>query len=136
MNAHLSASVAVLHNRVPNRIRFAVPLIKQRRTLAELLKQGLLKDPHSKGIYHAEPNVVTGTLLVKYHPALHSEREVIELVQARVRQVADGSMEISQKHKSPRLGKMPPAAFFTRELLVSVIGNVLAGLALIAIVGR
>jgi hypothetical protein len=136
MDNRIPASTEILHNRVPNRIRFAVPLIKNKRTLAELLKQSLLKDGRAKGIYHAEPNIVTGTLLVKFHPAFHSEPDVIELVRSTVDQVAGGQIEISQKHKNPRLGKMPPGAFFTRELVVSIIGNVLAGLLLVAFVGK
>lgn len=126
----LPHSVSILHNKVPNRIRFAVPLIRHRATLAAILKQALLKDAGARGIYHAEPNIVTGTVLVKYHPAVHTEAEVVARVRAAVQRIAGGSIEISQKHKDPRLGKMLPQAFFTRELLVSVVGNVVAGLVL------
>lgn len=130
----LSAAIVILHNQVPNRIRFSVPLIKHKATLAGLLKQSLLKD--AKGIYHAEPNIVTGSVLVKYHPAFHSEAEIVERVRAAVRQLAEGKVEISQKHKNPRLGKMLPQAFFTRELLVSIVGNVAAGLVLAIFASR
>lgn len=126
----LPETIAILHNQVPNRIRFSVPLIKHKATLAALLKQNLLKDAEAKGIYHAEPNIVTGSVLVKYHPGFHAEADVVARVQAVVQQIADGKIEISQKHKNPRLGKMAPEAFFTRELVVSVIGNVVAGLVL------
>lgn len=136
MKPELSETVAVLHNKVPSRIRLAVPLIRNKRTLAELLKQTLLKDTHANGIYHAEPNIITGSLLVKYHPALHQETEVVELVRSTVRQIADGRIEITQKHKNPKLGKMAPQAFFTRELLVSIVGNVIAGLVLAAVTFR
>ena len=124
----LPEAVTILHNKVPNRIRFSVPLIRHKATLAALLKQSLLKD--ARGIYHAEPNTVTSTILVKYHPALHTEAEVVERVRAAVEQIADGKIEIAQKHKNPRLSKMLPQAFFTRELVVSVVGNVAAGLVL------
>jgi hypothetical protein len=128
--------IAVLHNKVPNRIRFSVPLIKHKRTLAELLKQNLLKDAAAKGVYHAEPNITTGTLLVKYHPAFHTEAEVVDLVRKTARRIGEGKIEISQKHKNPRLGKMLPQAFFTRELVVSIIGNVIAGIILASIATR
>ena len=131
-----AAPVTILHNKVPHRIRFSVPLIHNRRTLAELLKQNLLKHAEAKGIYHAEPNIVTGTLLVKYHPAFHGEAEVVELVRDAAQKIADGKIEISQKHKNPRLGKMLPQAFFTRELLVSIVGNVAAGLVLAIFASR
>lgn len=136
MKPELSETVSVLHNKVPSRIRLAVPLIRNKRTLAELLKQTLLKDTQTNGIYHAEPNILTGSLLVKYHPALHHEAEVVELVRTTVRQIADGRLEITQKHKNPKLGKMAPQAFFTRELLVSIVGNVVAGLVLAAVTFR
>ncbi len=55
--------VTVLHNKVPNRIRFLVPMIKHRQTFADLLKQSLLREPEAKGIYHAEPNIVTARSL-------------------------------------------------------------------------
>jgi hypothetical protein len=130
----MAETVVVLHNKVPNRIRLLVPQIKNRRTYAELLKQSLLKDPDGKGVYHAEPNVVSGTILIKYHPALHTEAEVVRLVDDAAQRIADGKVEITAKHKNPRLGKMLPQAFFTRELVVSIIGNVLAGVILAAVV--
>jgi hypothetical protein len=136
MNPTISESVAILHNAVPCRIRFSVPLIRNKRTLAELLRQTLLKDTQVNGIYHAEPNIVTGSLLVKYHPALHSEAEVVELVQTLVRQIASGQIEITHKHKNPKVGRMAPGAFFTRELLVSIVGNVVAGLVIAALTFR
>lgn len=136
MTPSISETVAILHDRVPNRIRFAVPLIKNKRTLAELLKQSLLKDTHANGIYHAEPNIVTGSLLVKFHPAFHNEAEVTELVQGVVRQIATGQIEITQKHKNPKVGRMAPGAFFTRELLVSIVGNVIAGLVIASLTFR
>jgi hypothetical protein len=136
MKHAMPETVAILHNKVPSRIRFSVPLIRNRRTLAELLKQSLLKDAKANGIYHAEPNITTGSLLVKYHSAFHSEAEVVELVGSIVRQIANGKIEISQKHKNPRLGKMAPQAFFTRELMVSIVGNVVAGLVLAALTFR
>jgi hypothetical protein len=95
-----------------------------------MLKHHLLKDPDAKGIYHAEPNIVTGTLLVKYHPAIHTREEVVHLVEDLAYRIDIGEVEITQKHKNPRLGKMLPGAFFTRELLVSIVGNVVAGLLL------
>lgn len=136
MNHPLPHSISILHNKVPNRVRFSVPLIRHRQTLAELLKQTLMKDPEVQGIYHAEPNIVTGTLLVKYHPALHSETEIVERVRWAIQQIAEGKIEISLKHKNPRLGKMLPKAFFTRELVVSIVGNVIAGLVLAAVTFR
>ncbi len=127
-------SLSILHNKVPNRIRFAVPLIRHKQTYALMLKQGLLKNPDAKGIYHAEPNITTGTILIKYHPAMHSEDDIVRLVHAVLENLSDGKIEITEKHKNPRLGKMRPAAFFTRELLVSIGGNVIAGLLLAFII--
>lgn len=120
-------TVSIVHNRAPNRIRLLVPILKNHATVAELLKQSVLKDVEGKGIYHAEPNITTATLLVKYHPALHSEADVVKLVTRVAQQIGEGRIEFSAKHKNPRLGKMPPAAFFTRELVVSIFGNVIAG---------
>lgn len=127
-------TITIIHNKVPNRIRFRVPLIKHQQTFADLFKQTLLRDEGAKGIYHAEPNIVTGTILVKFHPAYHSEDEVVQLVIATANKLRDGKIEITQKHKNPRLGKMPPGAFFTRELLVSIVGNVIAGIFVAVIV--
>ncbi len=127
-------TITIIHNKVPNRIRFRVPLIKHQQTFADLFKQTLLRDEGAKGIYHAEPNIVTGTILVKFHPAYHSEEEVVQLVTATANKLRDGKIEITQKHKNPRLGKMPPGAFFTRELLVSIAGNVIAGIFVAVIV--
>ena len=124
----------VIHNRVPFRLRIAVPIIRYKPTYAELLKQTLLNDPGSRGIYHAEPNIVTGNVLVKYHPAIHSEFEVLELVERTISRIELGQIEITLKHKNPRLSRMNPGAFFTRELLVSIGGNIIAGLVLAAIV--
>jgi dissimilatory sulfite reductase (desulfoviridin) alpha/beta subunit len=132
----MSETIAIVHNKVPARIRIRVPLIRNKRTLAELLKQSLLKDAQAKGIYHAEPNVTTGTFLIKYHPALHTEAEVVERVQAIARNIAAGTIEITAKHKNPRLGKMQPQAFFARELIVSIGGNVIAGFILAALISR
>lgn len=129
-------TVSIVHNRAPSRIRFLVPIIKNRATFAELLKQNVLKDPAGKGVYHAEPNITTATLLVKYHPGLHSEADVLRLVSRIAQQIAAGQIEFSAKHKNPRLGKMPPAAFFTRELAVSIVGNVLGGILLAAVLSR
>ncbi len=122
--------IEIHHNKVPNRIRFSVPLIRYKQTFAEMLKQSLLRDVNAKGIYHAEPNIVTGTILVKYHPAFHSESEIVELVKSHVKQLGEGNIEITQKHKNPKVGRMRPGAFFTRELLVSIAGNVIAGIVL------
>ena len=122
--------IEIHHNKVPNRIRFNVPLIRYKQTFAEMLKQSLLRDVNAKGIYHAEPNIVTGTILVKYHPAFHSESEIVELVKSHVKQLGEGKIEITQKHKNPKVGRMRPGAFFTRELLVSIAGNVIAGIVL------
>jgi hypothetical protein len=127
-------TISILHNKVPNRIRIRVPLIKHKQTYADLLKQSLLTDAEGKGIYHAEPNIVTGTMLVKFHPACHSEEDVIRLITKTVHNLHDGKIEITQKHKNPKLGKMPPGAFFTRELLVSIVGNIVAGIFLAVIV--
>ena len=127
-------TITIIHNKVPNRIRFRVPLIKHQQTFADLFKQTLLRDEEAKGIYHAEPNIVTGTILVKFHPAYHNEDEVVQLVIATANKLRDGKIEITEKHKNPRLGKMPPGAFFTRELLVSIFGNVIAGIFLAVIV--
>lgn len=123
-------TLEVIHNRVPNRIRLRVPMIRHKQTFAELLKQSLLRDEASRGIYHAEPNIVTGSILIKYHPAMHSEDDVLGLVRKAVQTIDQGKVEITFKHKNPRLGKMKPAAFFTRELLVSIGGNIVAGLLL------
>jgi hypothetical protein len=130
------ADISIVHNKVPCRIRFSIPMIKHRRTFSEMLKQNLLKDPLAKGIYHAEPNIVTGTLLIKYHPAIHTHEEVVHLVKDLAYRIDIGEVEITQKHKNPRLGKMLPGAFFTRELLVSIVGNVVAGLLLAFIIVR
>jgi hypothetical protein len=129
-------TVAIVHNKVPARIRVRVPLIRNKRTLAELLKHGLLGDARAKGIYHAEPNITTGTILIKYHPALHTETEVIEQIRAIARNISAGTIEITAKHKNPKLGKMQPQAFFTRELMVSIAGNIIAGLVLAALISR
>ena len=126
--------VRIIHNRVPFRLRLSIPLIRHKHTYAELLKQSLLNDPASRGIYHAEPNIVTGNLLLKYDPALHAESEVLELVEKTVSRIEQGQIEITLKHKNPRLSRMQPGAFFTRELLVSIGGNVIAGLVLAAII--
>ncbi|BBL75101.1 HMA2 domain-containing protein [Methylomagnum ishizawai] len=125
---------SVVHNQVPGRIRLLVPVIKHKRTFAGLLRQNLLKGPAGKGIYHAEPNIVTGTVLIKYHRAVYSETEILRWVERIARKIALGEIEITAKHKNPRLGKMLPGAFFTRELLVSICGNVIAGLVLAAMV--
>ncbi len=109
-------------------------MIRYKQTFAELLKQSLLRDGNAKGIYHAEPNVTTGTILIKYHPALNSELEIIELVKLTVQKLNDGKIEITQKHKNPKVGRMNPGAFFTRELLVSIAGNVIAGIVLAFII--
>jgi hypothetical protein len=127
-------TITIIHNKVPNRIRIRVPLIKHKQTFADVLKHCLLSDEEAKGIYHAEPNIVTGTILVKFHPAYHSEEEVVQLVRTTANKLRDGKIEITQKHKNPRLGKMPPGAFFTRELLVSIVGNIIAGVFLAVIV--
>lgn len=129
-------AVSILHNKVPNRIRVSVPLIKHKQTLATLLKQNLLKHEEAKGVYHAEPNIITGTLLVKYHPAFHKEAEVVELIRTTLQNIGEGKIVISEKHKNPRLGKMLPKAFFTRELIVSIVGNVVGGILLAAIISR
>ena len=121
-------TIIIVNNKVANRIRFLVPLIKYKQTFADMLKQSLLRDPNAKGIYQAEPNVITGTLLVKYHPAFHSEAEIIELVRTNTQSLGEGKIEITQKHKNPKVGRMNPGAFFTRELLVSIVGNVIAGI--------
>ena len=134
MRDAMQDAVTVLHNKVPNRIRLRVPLIKQKQTYAGLLKHSLLNDERAKGIYHAEPNIVTGTILIKFHPAFHSEEDVLNLVSDTINNLRDGNIEISQKHKNPKLGKMEPGAFFTRELLVSIVGNVVAGLFLAVLV--
>lgn len=128
--------ISILHDKVPNRIRFRIPLIRYKQTYAEILKQSILRDPAAKGIYHAEPNIVTGTLLVKYHPALHSEEHVVELVRSVVENFSCGHIEILAKHKNPRIGKMRPGQFFTRELVVSIVGNVVAGLILAFMIAR
>lgn len=132
----MNKDISIVHNAVPNRIRVLVPLIRHKQTFAELLKQSLLKDADAKGIYHAEPNVVTATMLIKYHPVMHTEEDVLELVRRTTRNITEGKIEISSKHKNPRLGKMLPGAFFTRELLVSIGGNVIAGLLLAALMTR
>lgn len=120
----------IIHNRVPFRLRLAVPIIRHKHTYAELLKQTLLNESSSRGIYHVEPNAVTGTLLVKYHPAQHAEVDVISLVADALSRIERGEIEITQKHRKPRLSRMQPGAFFTRELLVSIGANVIAGIVL------
>ncbi len=134
MNYAIQDTIYIVHNSVPNRIRLLVPLIKYKHTFAELLKQCLLRDANAKGVYHAEPNVITGTLLVKYHPAFHTEAEIIELVRANALKLKEGKIEITQKHKNPKVGRMRPGAFFTRELLVSIAGNVVAGIILALVI--
>ncbi|WP_119630576.1 HMA2 domain-containing protein [Methylocaldum marinum] len=129
-------TVAIVHNKVPARIRVRIPLIRNKRTMAELLKHSLLGDVKAKGIYHAEPNITTGTVLIKYHPALHTETEVIERIRAIARNISTGTIEITAKHKNPKLGKMQPQAFFTRELIVSIAGNIIAGFVLAALISR
>jgi hypothetical protein len=123
-------TISVVHDKVPNRIRYYVPLIKNKHTYALMLKQTLLRDGEAKGIYHAEPNIITGNILIKYHPAMHTQAEVEHLLQETLRDLVEGKIDITEKHKNPRLGKMHPGAFFTRELLVSIGGNVIAGLIL------
>ena len=120
----------IIHNLVPFRLRLSVPTIRHKHTFAELLKQTLLQEPSSRGIYHVEPNALTGTLLVKYHPAQHAEVDVISLVTDALARIESGEIEITQKHRKPRLSRMQPSAFFTRELMVSIGGNVIAGLVL------
>jgi hypothetical protein len=128
-------TVQIIHNKVPNRVRLHIPMIRHRQTFADVLKQSLLRDKAAKGIYHAEANIITGNLLIKYHPAFHRESEVIDLVREKVAAIGAGKIEISFKHKNPRLGKMKPGAFFTRELLVSIGGNIIAGIALALLIG-
>jgi hypothetical protein len=130
MNTAPHSTLAILHNKVPSRIRLAVPLIRNKQTYALMLKQSLLKNPDAKGIYHAEPNTVTGTILIKYHPAIHSEAEILGLVQAILEDLSQGKIEITEKHKNPRVGRMQPGDYFTRELMVSIVGNVIAGVVL------
>ncbi|CAL1240002.1 HMA2 domain-containing protein [Candidatus Methylocalor cossyra] len=127
-------TVSIVHNKVPNRIRLRVPVIKNKATYAALLRQNLLRDSAARGIYHAEPNIITGTILIKYHPAFHNEADILRTVSQAAHRVADGGIEITAKHKEPKLGKMRPQAFFTRELLVSICGNVIAGLILAAVI--
>jgi hypothetical protein len=129
-------AISIKHDKVPCRIRFSIPMIRHKRTLAEVLKHNLLKDPEAKGIYHAEPSVLTGTMLIKYHPAMHTHDQVVSLVENLATKIDLGEVEITQKHKNPRLGKMLPGAFFTRELLVSIVGNVIAGLLLAFMMSR
>lgn len=50
--------------------------------------------------------------------------------------IAEGQVEIAATHKNPRAGRMLADAFFTRELLVSIGGNVIAGLILAAVIAR
>jgi len=126
--------VYIVNNKVANRIRFLVPMIKYRDTFADLLKQSLLRDPNGKGIYHAEPNATTGTILVKYHPAFHSEADIIELVRVNSQRIYEGKIEITHKHKNPKVGRMNPGAYFTRELIVSIVGNVIAGIILAVVI--
>ena len=128
--------IRILHNRVPERLRLHVALIKHRATLAEMLKQTLLKDPGARGIYHAEPNIATGSLLIKYHPALQTESQIVALVDTIAGQIADGQVPITAKHRNPRVSRMLPGAYFSRELVVSVVGNVVAGLVLAAFMTR
>lgn len=125
-----TAEVTVLHDRVPHRLRLSIPLIKHKATFAAVLKQTLLGDPEFRGIYHVEPNELTGSLIIKFHTALHTQQEVIALVEQSVGKLADGSTVIMLKHKNPRLGRMKPGAYFSRELMVSIAGNVIAGLVL------
>lgn len=129
-----SGHFTILHDRVPNRIRLSVPMLKHKRTYAELLKQSLLNNVAIKGIYHVEPSIITGSVLIKYHPAFHSKEEVLELVHTAVENISRGNILITAKHKNPRLGKMRPGAFFTRELLVSIGGNIISGIALAALI--
>jgi hypothetical protein len=136
MNTTATNHVEILHNRAAERIRLRVPIIKHRPTIAELLKHHLLKNPDAEGIYHAEPNAVTGTLLIKYHPALRTEREIVELVEALASKIGEGAVPITAKHRNPRVSRMMPGAYFSRELIVSVAGNVLAGLVLAAFLTR
>jgi hypothetical protein len=132
----MNDSVRILHDRVPDRIRLRVALIKHRATLAEVLKHSLLKDPDGHGIYHAEANVVTGSLLIKFHPSLQTQRQVVDLVRATAERIAEGDIPATAKHRNPRVSKMLPGAYFSRELLVSVAGNVIAGLVLAAFIAR
>ncbi len=130
MKSTVPQTVSILHDKVPNRIRFYVPLIRNRQTYAEMLKQTLLNNAEAKGIYHAEPNIIRGTVLIKYHPAMHSQEQIVSVLEAALQNLADGKIEITAKHKNPRVGKMRPGAFFTRELLVSIGGNIIAGIVL------
>ena len=127
--------ISVVHNKVPNRLRLYVPMLRHKQTYAEMLKQTLLHHSEAKGIYHAEANIITGTILIKYHPAFHNEAQILDVVHKAVRSIQDGKIEISLKHKNPRLGKMKPAAFFTRELLVGIGGNIIAGVLLAFMLG-
>ena len=134
MNPVSLDTIYIVHNSVPYRIRLRVPLIRYKHTFAELLKQCLLRDANAKGIYHAEPNVTTGTILIKYHPAFHNEAEIVQLVKANALKLCSGEIEITQKHKNPKVGRMRPGAFFTRELIVSIAGNVIAGVILALVI--
>jgi hypothetical protein len=134
MNDHTQQTISIVHNTLPNRIRVKLPLIKHKQVFADLFRHDLLKNTEAKGIYYVEPNVVTGTVLIKYHPALHNEQEVLQLVSETSNKVRDGIIEITHKHKHPKLGRMPPGAFFTRELLVSIAGNVIAGILLTLVI--
>jgi len=120
----------IVHNKLPNRIRIKLPLIKQKQVFADLFKQDLLKNADAKGIYLVEPNIITGTVLIKFHPAMHNQEQVLQLVLNSAEKIQQGNIEIPHKNKNPKLGRMPPGAFFTRELLVSIAGNVIAGIVL------
>lgn len=134
MHGDMPTSIAIAHNKVPNRIRLRTACIKNQPAIADLLKLRLLKRPEAKGIYHAEPNIVTGTLLIKYHPAHHTEAGVLALVEDSIREIAEGKIKLPEKSKSQKIGKMSPAAFFTRELFVDIFGNLIAGIVVAAII--
>ena len=131
--AKKASALRIVHDRVPNRIRFHIPFIRHQRTLAETLKHRLLRSETCRGIYHAEVNPLTSSLLLKFHGGMHDRHTVTHLLENVVNEIEQGQLEILLKHKNPRLGRMMPTAFFTRELLVNITGNITAALLLIAL---
>jgi hypothetical protein len=126
-------ALRIVHDRVPNRMRFHVPLIQHQRTLAETLRHRLLDSDSCRGIYHAEVNPLTASLLLKFHGGINDRRAVLEVVRDAIKELEQGNIEILLKHKNPRVGRMMPGAFFTRELIVNIVGNTAAAILIAAL---
>ncbi|MEI6354572.1 MAG: hypothetical protein WCO47_07580 [Methylococcus sp.] len=132
---HSSDTIRIVHNKVPHRLRVYVPMVRWGPTYADFLVQTLLREGKAPGVFHAEASEVTGNVLIQYLPGTQCEEDILRLLEETAQRIETGNIPLLPKHKSPRLGKMMPGAFFTRELMVSIGGNIIAGVALALMLG-